>query len=432
MAVPVIMPKFEMSQESATVVEWLKGEGERVDAGEPVLIVETDKVTMEVEAPATGILAGIRGEPNQIVPVTETIAYVLQPGEELPTTAEPTGPTEARGAKPSSSQTVVPSGVAQIGVERPAYETERAAKPAAQPPLAPHKVRASPAARRIAREQGVDLARLSGSGPRGRIQAADVEAAVSFKVTALAPVAVGATAQVITEMPAPAVRHASAQRMAANHKSAARVTLITEADATSLVKARTQLEATVREAGDLAPDYGDWLAFIVARTLRAFPYMNARLSSDSGDGSLMIEQLPFVNLGLAVDTDHGLLVPVIQDADRKGLQAIASEARALIERTQAGRAQPDNLRGGTFTISDLSMYDIDAFTPIINLPETAILGAGRMQAKAIVLEGEIRARQMWTLSLAFDHRLVDGAPAARFLQRVKQLVENPLLLLAEA
>jgi pyruvate dehydrogenase E2 component (dihydrolipoamide acetyltransferase) len=428
------MPKFEMSQESATVVEWLKDEGEQVDAGEPVLIVETDKVTMEVEAPATGILAGIRGEPNQMVPVTEIIAYVLQPGEELPTSAEPARLTEARGVTASSSQFFVPSEIAQMGIKRPTDETESAARPGAQPPLAPHKVRATPAARRIAREKATDLAWVSGSGPRGRIQAADVEAAVSFRVTAPAPVAMGATAQVIREMPAPAVRHTIAQRFAASHKDAARVTLITEADATRLAEARTQLGATVREEGGLAPDYGDWLVLIVARGLREFPQMNARLSSDGtgGDGSLMIEQLPCVNLGLAVDTDDGLLVPVIHDADRKGLRAIAGETHALIERAQAGRAQPDDLRGGTFTISDLSMYDIDAFTPIINLAETAILGAGRIQSKAIVLDGEIRVRQMWTLSLAFDHRLVDGAPAACFLQRIKELVENPVLLLAES
>jgi pyruvate dehydrogenase E2 component (dihydrolipoamide acetyltransferase) len=163
----------------------------------------------------------------------------------------------------------------------------------------------------------------------------------------------------------------------------------------------------------------------VARALREFPYMNARLSDD-GEA---IERLPVVNLGMAVDTERGLLVPVIRDADQKGLRAFGTEFRVLVERARAGKATPEDLSGGTFTITNLGMHEIDAFTPIINLPEAAILGVGRIQAKPVVQAGEIVVRQMWTLSLVFDHRVVDGAPAARFLQQIKQLVENPYLLL---
>jgi pyruvate dehydrogenase E2 component (dihydrolipoamide acetyltransferase) len=153
--------------------------------------------------------------------------------------------------------------------------------------------------------------------------------------------------------------------------------------------------------------------------------MNARLSAD-GEA---IERLPYVNLGMAVDTERGLLVPVIRDADQKGLRAFGAEFRALTERARAGKSMPDNLQGGTFTITNLGMYDVDAFTPIINPPEAAILGVGRIHTKPVVHEAEIVVRQMWTLSLTFDHRLVDGAPAARFLQRIKHLIENPFLLL---
>jgi pyruvate dehydrogenase E2 component (dihydrolipoamide acetyltransferase) len=153
--------------------------------------------------------------------------------------------------------------------------------------------------------------------------------------------------------------------------------------------------------------------------------MNARLSEDGET----IERLSAVNLGMAVDTERGLLVPVIRNADRKGLRAFGTEFRALVERARAGKATPEDLTGGTFTVTNLGMYEIDAFTPIINLPEAAILGVGRIQPKPVVQDGEIVVRQMWTLSLVFDHRLVDGAPAARFLQRIKQLVENPYLLL---
>jgi pyruvate dehydrogenase E2 component (dihydrolipoamide acetyltransferase) len=214
--------------------------------------------------------------------------------------------------------------------------------------------------------------------------------------------------------------------MAASHHTTARVTLVTEVDATAMVEGREQLKAAVEEEWGFAPSFNDLLALCVARALREFPYMNARLSADQQS----IERMPFVNLGMAVDTERGLLVPVIRNADQKGLRAFGAELRALVERARAGKALPDDLTGGTFTITNLGMYDVDAFTPIINLPEAAILGAGRIQPQPVARDGQIVVRQMWVLSLAFDHRLVDGAPAARFLQRIKRLIENPYLLLA--
>jgi pyruvate dehydrogenase E2 component (dihydrolipoamide acetyltransferase) len=230
----------------------------------------------------------------------------------------------------------------------------------------------------------------------------------------------------VESVPLTGVRRIIAERMAASVHTAARVTLVTEADATAFVEAREQLKASLADAWGFAPGYNDLLGIIVARALREFPYMNARLSADGQ----AIERLSVVNLGMAVDTERGLLVPVIRDADQKGLRAFGTEFRALMERARAGRATPEDLSGGTFTMTSLGMHDIDAFTPIINLPEAAILGVGRIQPKPVVWEGEIVVRQMWTLSLVFDHRVVDGAPAARFLQRIKQLVENPYLLLA--
>jgi pyruvate/2-oxoglutarate dehydrogenase complex dihydrolipoamide acyltransferase (E2) component len=168
------------------------------------------------------------------------------------------------------------------------------------------------------------------------------------------------------------------------------------------------------------------LAVITARALRESPYINARMSADG----TAVERLAEIHLGMAVDTDRGLLVPVIRNADQKGLRAFGAEFRAVMERARAGKALPDELTGGTFTITNLGMYDIDVFTPIINLPEAAILGVGRIQPKPVVRDGDVIVRQMLQLSLAFDHRLVDGAPAARFLQRIKQLIENPYLLLS--
>jgi pyruvate dehydrogenase E2 component (dihydrolipoamide acetyltransferase) len=214
--------------------------------------------------------------------------------------------------------------------------------------------------------------------------------------------------------------------MAVSSRTTARVTLATEADATPLVEAREKLKLSVSAAWGFAPSYNDLIALVVARSLGEFPYMNARLVDDG----TAVQRIGSINLGMAVDTERGLLVPVIRNADTKGLRSIAVEFRELTARAREGRALPDDLSGGTFTITNLGMYEIDAFTPIINLPEAAILGVGRIHAKPVVYAGEIVVRKTVALSLAFDHRLVDGAPAARFLQHIKQLVENPFLLLA--
>jgi pyruvate dehydrogenase E2 component (dihydrolipoamide acetyltransferase) len=232
--------------------------------------------------------------------------------------------------------------------------------------------------------------------------------------------------EVINRVPLKGVKGIIFERMGASVHTTARVTLVIEADATRFVEAREQLKASVSEAWGFTPGYNDLIAIIVARALKEFPFMNARLSKDG----TAIEWLSHVNLGLAVDTERGLVVPVVRDADLKGLKAFGSEFRALVERARNGRSLPDDLSGGTFTITNLGMYDIDAFTPVINLPEIAILGLGRIAPKVVPVAGQPVIRQMWTLSLVFDHRLVDGAPAARFLQKIKQVIENPHLLLA--
>jgi pyruvate dehydrogenase E2 component (dihydrolipoamide acetyltransferase) len=212
-----------------------------------------------------------------------------------------------------------------------------------------------------------------------------------------------------------------------SHQATAPVTLTTEADASALVEVRERLKASMADELGFNLGYNDLLIKLVARALREFPYMNARLEGDHQTGA--IRQLSEINVALAVDTERGLLVPVVRDADRKGLVEIAREVRDLIERAQAGMALPDELSGSTFTITNLGMYEIDAFTPIVNLPETAILGVGQIKPRPAVVDGEVCARQMVWLSLTFDHRLVNGAPVARFLRRIKQLVEEPYLLL---
>jgi pyruvate dehydrogenase E2 component (dihydrolipoamide acetyltransferase) len=433
-AVPIVLPRFEMSQETATIVEWLKSEGDPVEKGEPVLIVETDKITMEVESPAAGILAGIQGEPNQVMPVTEVIAYVLDPGEELPDAgalevslrAKRSSPVVGR---PAEAPRADPATLARRGESGRITGTDVGTALAVQAALeGAGKVRATPAARRIGREQGVELAAVTGSGPRGRVQAADVEAYVVVTDASAVP----AAAEAIEVTPMSRIRYTIAQRMAASHQETARVTLVTEADATVLVEARQSLEATVSEEWGFVPDYNELLALIVARALREYPYMNARLSaggSDAGDnGSRSIEQLSYVNLGMAVDTERGLLVPCIKQADRLGVFAIHDELTRLVEAARSGRIDPADLEGGTFTVTNLGMYEITAFTPVINLPEIAILGVGQIAPAPVAVGDQVVIQQRITLSLVFDHRLVDGAPAARFLQRVKHLIEAPYML----
>jgi pyruvate dehydrogenase E2 component (dihydrolipoamide acetyltransferase) len=292
-------------------------------------------------------------------------------------------------------------------------------------------------AQNIADQAGLDLSQITGTGPRGAITKLDVEqalkeiapAAATEPQLAAAPMPAAAApeaqAEVTNRVPLKGVRGIIFDRMGASVHTTARVTLVTEVDATSFVEARERLKASVSEAWGFAPGYNDLLGLVVARALREFPAMNARVSADA----TAIEWLAHVNLGLAVDTERGLVVPVIPDADQKGLRSFGSEFRQKVDRARTGKSLPSDLSGGTFTITNLGMYEIDAFTPVINLPEAAILGVGRIAPKVVPVNGQPAVRQMLTLSLVFDHRLVDGAPAARFLQHIKQMVENPYLLL---
>ncbi|MGD2041135.1 MAG: 2-oxo acid dehydrogenase subunit E2 [Anaerolineae bacterium] len=451
MITEVILPKLGQTMEEGAIVEWFKEEGEAVSRGDMLFSVESDKAVLEVEATTRGYLRKILVPAGEAVPVLTPVALITretdepldayQLGDETaaaqptvgalePTAAEPEdGSDKDRAgdrifASPRARKTAREKGIdlSQVSGTGPNdriveqdvldYVELLAAGP-----------KATPVAVRTAGALGVDLAALAGTGTGGRITKADVEEAAA---AASQPEPSPVEAPAIESMPVTGLRRIVAERMAASDQATARVTLITEADATAFVEARTQLVASVVEEWGFAPGYNDLLGLIVARALGEFPYMNARLSEDGS----AIERLSTVNLGVAVDTERGLLVPVIRNAGQMGLRAFGTEFRRLMEQARTGKSLPDDLTGGSFTITNLGMYDVDAFTPIINLPEAAILGAGRIQAKAVVLEGEIVARQMWTLSLAFDHRLVDGAPAARFLQRIKQLVENPYLLLS--
>ena len=318
--------------------------------------------------------------------------------------------------------------------------------------------KATPVAQKMAADLGINLDTIQGSGDHGKITKEDVRRASSAnggspaavkiepapKAVPAAKPAPAPTAEpttpaapepapksaptpaddVLESTPLKGIRKVIARRMTESTQATARVTLMTEVDATEFVALREQLKAKYAEPWGFAPGYNDLLVIIVANALREFPYMNARFSPD-GEA---IERLKPVHMGIAVDTDRGLLVPVVKNADKKGLQAIGAEFRELTKKARSGKAAPDELVGSTFSISSLGTFRVDAFTPVINLPEAAILGVGRIKEKPVVKDGEIVIRKMMTLSLVFDHRLTDGAPAARFLDYICDLVEDPAML----
>jgi pyruvate dehydrogenase E2 component (dihydrolipoamide acetyltransferase) len=456
MATEVILPKLGQTMEEGTIVQWFKQEGDSVKRGEVLFTVESDKATLESESPARGILRRILVPAGETVPVLTPVAVITRTADEdisaIVTEAPPPSvvgaepePEVSRAAPSQPEASKAPPGRifasprARMRAQEMSVDLRTLAGTGPGGRIVERDIldhvesqpKATPMARKRAVDLGVDLANVTGTGVGGKITQEDVEEAHRALAAAAAPRPTPAPvpairlpqAEVVSTAPLTGLRGIIAERMARSAHTTARVTLITEVDATAFVDVRTQLKAQVSKEWGFAPGYNDLVGLIVARALRELPYMNARLKGE------LIEYLSSVNLGLAVDTERGLLVPVVRDADTIGLREFGTRFRELVGRARDGKSLPDDLSGGTFTITNLGMYDIDAFTPVINLPELAILGVGRIQPQPVVRENEIAIRQMMVLSLTFDHRLVDGAPAARFLQRIKQLVESPYLLL---
>jgi pyruvate dehydrogenase E2 component (dihydrolipoamide acetyltransferase) len=431
MAVPVIMPKLEMSQETSTVIEWLKQDGDQVEKGEPLLTVETDKVTVDIESPASGILASIRVVPQQVVPVTEIIAYVLEPGEELPqeAAAAPSPPpqvppTPVAAATPVARRLAATRGVdlsAVVGtgasgqITKADVEAVLAASPQPDLEAPPGKVRATPAARRIARERGVDLPAMLGSGPRGRVQAADVQAAL------LPPIQEEAGARII---PLAGTRRTIAERMTASYQTTPHITFTVRVDMGVLEEARAQLNGEAEAEGRPRVSVTAFLVKAVAWALRRHPYLNSTLRGEE------IHLLPEINVGVAVALEQGLIAPVVHQADRKSLAQIAAEVKDLTTRAREARLTPTDVAGGTFTVSNLGPFGIEQFTAIINPPQAAVLAVGAARPEVIAdEEGRIGVRPIMRMTLSVDHRIVDGAAAAHFLTDLRDALEAPTLFL---
>lgn len=387
MAIPITIPRLGWNMEKGIFIAWLKQDGAQVKAGEPVFTLESEKSTEDIESLDDGILriSPDGPKPGDEVLVGAVIGYFLQPGEATPESA------------------------ALVSAAQPAQtKTENSQVPSRPPRSASAEQAVSPRARRLARERGIDWTKLQGSGRTGRIRERDIAACAPEPARpSLSPHG--------TVMPLTSVRKTIAERMLASHQSTAPVTLTTTADATNLVNLRNQFKA----ANDLVPTYTDFLLKLTAVALQKHPPLNATWTEDG------IVLAAGIHIGIAVDTDTGLLAPVIRDVPSLGLKQVAQQTRDLVERARLGKLSASEMQGGTFTVTNLGSFGVDAFTPIINLPECAILGVGRIERRPAVLNDQVVIRDQITLSLTFDHRLVDGAPAARFLQTLAGLIENP-------
>ena len=397
----VNMPKLGQTMEEGTVISWLKRPGERVSRGEPLVQIETDKVVCDIEASQSGLLHTILAREGEKIPVGSAIAVIAAEGETVNVaTLLGTLPPPAGMAATTAREHIASSASTSPQMS------------AAASPTAPREIRISPAARKLAREHSIPLESLQGTGPGGRIVVEDVERAVAAPTTAAPPERVRRT------IPLAGIRCTIAQRMTQSWAQVAHVTEVMEVDMTEVVALRRRrLAAWEREFG-VRISLTDVLTFAVSRTLREFPDLNARLEGEQ------IKVLEDIHLGVAVATPEGLIVPVIRHADQRSLGDIARQSAHLAEKAQARKLSLDEVSGGTFTITNLGAYGIEIFTPIVNYPQCAILGVGRVAERPVVMPGRIDVRSIMYLSLSFDHRIIDGAPAAMFLQKLKERLET--------
>ena len=389
MAISVVMPALEMAQETGKLLAWRKKEGERVSKGEPLLEIETDKAVVEVEAPGDGILAGITADVGAVIPVGVTIAWLVAAGEK----------------PPARTTSTAPSARASGGVERatPAAATQVTELSAASTP------QISPKARRLAKELGVDITRLRGSGPEGTITTEDVQKFADAKGAA-APAGSAALSQVARLM---------AERTTQSWTTVPHFFLVRDVDCSVLVETQKRLAAEVEKQSGAKLTITDLLIGVTARVLAKHPRMN---SSWSGDG---IRSNPEINISVAMAVKDGVVGAVVHKASGLKLGEIAARRRDLTERARAGRLQPADISGGTFTISNLGMYKVDAFTAIIAAPQAAILAVGSIADRVVALEGRPAVRPMMTMTLSSDHRIVDGARAAEFLSELAEALREP-------
>jgi pyruvate dehydrogenase E2 component (dihydrolipoamide acetyltransferase) len=441
MPVPFIMPKFDMDQEKATIISWSKKEGDLIQFDETVLTVETEKVAIDVPAPATGILARILFNDGDVVPVTKVIAYILKEGETLadlppadetlPPPAKPeivpvpqTMPAASAASTPATpvalrmanEEGVDISKVSTSGTRITREDVERYL--ASQKPVGRVTIAATPAARRVARESGVALETVPGSGPRGRVQSADVLAAK--------PVSVSATHEREAEIvPLTSIRRTIAERMQHSFQELPHIALTVDVDMTEAENVRKRLNMQAEKLGQMRVTVTAIIIKVVAWALIRNPYLNASFNGDS------ISLWKDVNIGVAAAAPQGLIVPVLKDADKLGVGEINLRLTELAERARENKLKIEDVQGGTFTISNLGMFGIRQFRAVINPPESAILAVGGIVRTPKVVDDQdrVEVRPMLSLTLSADHRVIDGIVAAHFLSDLAAGLESPSMLL---
>jgi pyruvate dehydrogenase E2 component (dihydrolipoamide acetyltransferase) len=403
MAHSIVMPALEMAQETGKLVSWRKKEGDAIVKGEPLLDIETDKAVVEIESPADGILAGVKAHAGDVIPVGQTIAWIVKPGEKPPVEEA----SSASGRRMDTKTAPAAAAAAHIS-----------AAPVAAPASSD---RISPKARRLAREHGVDLSRVRGTGSEGEIQAEDILAFVASPGSrAVAPLAAETPqAEARATQTLSQVARLMAERTTQSWTSAPHFFVTRAIDAGALLAAREKFGPAIEKERGVRLSHTDLLVAAVARALEKHPLVNA---SWTGEGILLH---PEINVGIAMAVEDGVVVAAIPGANTKNLGEIAAMRRDLADRARAGKLRPADITGATFTISNLGMYEVDAFTAIIVAPQAAILAVGRIADRVVPVDGKPGIRPMMTLSLSCDHRVFDGVRAALFLNDLTAAIIEP-------
>jgi len=402
MAVAVLMPKQGQSVESCLIIKWNKKVGDKVKAEEPICEVETDKAVFEVEAPEAGTMLKIFYKEGDDVPVLNTIAIIGQPGEKIDHLIPKKTVSVSKGEYVEKQKVITPN------------ESPKRIKPS----LGAGLILISPLARRFAEKEGIDFSKLIGSGPGGRIIKKDIEKAISEGEPLVSSTVSENFLGLVKEITVEGVRKIISERMLTSLQSTAQLTLNTSVDASNLLACRESLKSSPQMKGLSKININDFLLYIVANILPKFKNMNAHFLKDK------ILEFEHVHLGFAVDSPRGLMVPIIHNAHLLSLKEISKEARRLSTACQEETILPDELNGGTFTVTNLGTMGIESFTPILNIPQVAILGVCSVSLKPIMKEDKIQFFPHLGLSLTFDHRALDGAPAAKFLQELNMVIAN--------
>jgi len=408
-ATVINMPKLGFDMAEGLLVRWMKAEGETVEIGEVLAEIETDKATVEVEAETGGVILKHLAAENTSVPIGAPITVIGEAGEEFDA-----GSIEVEAQAVNS--------------EAPMAEHAAVPEPATTSPIAvgetsangdlPAGVRASPVARRLAAERGVELGALSGSGPQGRIVKRDVEAAVPAAASGASPIQPSATPLETVRVPMTKLREVIGRRMLASKQQLPHFYVTSDLDAAPMMDLRRQLNS--RMPDDEKFSVNDFLVKASAMALREFPNINASL--DGGE----IVRHGHVNVGVAVALDDGLMTVVTKDVDGKPLRRLSTELREMVARARSGKVRPGDIEGSTFTVSNLGMFQVDHFIAIINPPETAIMAVGSVRDEAVVVNGQVVPGKRLQVTLSADHRVTDGAEVARWLQVFREYVENPV------